>query len=238
MLIRTADLLDLASFFAAPLRVGGVAHDEVFIAVRDGMLEAHRGPLHARVPLCVWARDRVIGWARWKALPEPRHAPETMDVERAVRLVDAPALPVQTRAVFQQRGDRRGFVDAHLITADDRVQSFEVPPLGARVVCSHLTLVWAERPWRGVTPLSSRSAFAVSRFNLVIRPVPLAGAHKVITAAVNRLIGDGDCAGSAIVPEPWLDEAFRALPHRDGLAFVGRCWWADFGRAFENLSES
>jgi len=237
MLIRTADLLDLASFFAPPLRVGRAAHDsEVFLVVRDGMLEAHRGPLHARVPLCVWARDRVLGWARWKALSD-KHAPETMEVEHAVRLVDAPSTPVQTRAVFQQRGDRRGFVDAHLITADDRVQNFEVPPLGARVIAAHLTLVWAERPWRGVTPLSSRSAFTVSRFNLVIRPVPLV-VHRVISTAVNRLIGDGDHGGSAIVPEPWLDEAFRALPHRDGLALVGRCWWADFGRVFENLSEA
>lgn len=235
MLIRTADLLDLASFFAAPLRVGGVAHDsEVFVAVRDGMLEAHRGPLHARVPLCVWARDRVIGWARWKALPEPRHAPETMDVEDAVRLVSAPSTPVQTRAVFQQRGDRRGFVDAHLITADDRVQSFEVPPLGARVIAAHLTLVWAERPWRGVTPPSSRSAFAVSRFNLVICPVPLAHTSSLGTPAMNRLIEDGNGeAGSAVVPESWLDEAFRAVPHRDGLALVGRCWWANFGKGPE-----
>ena len=242
MLIRTADLRDLASLFAVPLRVGGHAHEEVFFLVRDGMLEAHRGPLHARVPLCVWARDRVLGWAIWKALPDARHAPETMDLERALRLVDTSILPVQTRAVFQQQGERRARVDVLVWHPRDRLDPITVAPLGMRVVWQTLALAWAERFWGEGTvgPRGSwgraRTPVDLARFNLVIRSPALpakAEPQKILTRAVARHLGQGDHAGIAVIPPAWLDQAVGVLPHRDGLALVGRCWWLSIGGVFE-----
>ena len=235
MLIRTADLFDLAQAFPASVLGEEDRHGAVFLVVRDSMLEAHRGPVHARVPLCVWARDRVIGWATWKALPDPRHAPETLDVERALFSRAAPAAPVQTRAIFTQRGDRRGYVDAFLVAQDDKAQSLDVPPLGMRLRCEQLDLAWAER---GGATGANPPPFGVTRFNLVLRTQVAPREQGKVTRSVARLLGDGLRRGTATIPAAWLADAIHVLPHRDGLALLGRCWWADLGSPSQLLSGS
>jgi len=224
MLIRTADLFALAQAFpaAAPGEDGGA----VFFVVRDSLLEAHRGPMHARVPLCVWARDRLIGWADWRAFPDVKHAPETLDVERVLAPRAAPAAPVQTRAIFTQRGDRRGYVDAFLVAKDDKPQGLDVPQPGVLLRCDQLDLAWAEKRW---TTTMGRMPFDVTRVNLVLRTQALPRDQGEVTRAVTRLLGDGPQRGMATIPAAWLADAIRVLPHRDGLALIGRAWWASFG---------
>lgn len=230
MLIRTADLLDLAQAFPA----SGTA--PIFFVVRDSLLEAHRGPMHARVPLCVWARDRVLGWGSLEGVRDSKGAPETMDLERVLYLArSTPREVVQTRAVFAQRGsvDRRGIVDAYLVTRDN-VQAFDVPSTGMRIVCASLDLAWAAREYHG---LRSTSPFGVARFNLLLRP----DAEKIgarLPASARRILGNGPAQGTATIPPAWLGTALRALPHRDGLALIGDRWWATFGYNFEPMHES
>jgi len=226
MLIRTADLFALAQAFPASVLGDEDRHGAVFLVVRDSMLEAHRGPVHARVPLCVWARDRLIGWADWRAFPDVKHAPETLDVERVLAPRAAPAAPVQTRAIFTQRGDRRGYVDAFFVSQDDKAQSLDVPPLGMRLRCEQLDLAWAERV--GATGANPRP-FGVTRFNLVLRTQVAPREQGKVTRSVARLLGDGPQRGAATIPAAWLADAIHVLPHRDGLALIGRCWWADLG---------
>ena len=226
MLIRTADLFALAQAFPASVLGDEDRHGAVFLVVRDSMLEAHRGPVHARVPLCVWARDRLIGWADWRAFPDVKHAPETLDVERVLAPRAAPAAPVQTRAIFTQRGDRRGYVDAFLVAKDDKPQGLDVPQPGVLLRCDQLDLAWAEKRW---TTTMGRMPFDVTRVNLVLRTQALPRDQGEVTRAVTRLLGDGPQRGMATIPAAWLADAIRVLPHRDGLALIGRAWWASFG---------
>jgi len=226
MLIRTADLFALAQAFPASVLGDEDRHGAVFLVVRDSMLEAHRGPMHARVPLCVWARDRLIGWADWRAFPDVKYAPETLDVERVLAPRAAPAAPVQTRAIFTQRGDRRGYVDAFLVAKDDKPQGLDVPQPGVLLRCDQLDLAWAEKRW---TTTMGRMPFDVTRVNLVLRTQALPRDQGEVTRAVTRLLGDGPQRGMATIPAAWLADAIRVLPHRDGLALIGRAWWASFG---------
>lgn len=235
MLIRTADLLDLAQAFPAS-GTRPVFMEPIFFLVRGSMLEAHRGAMHARVPLCVWARDRVIGWGVWKALPDARHAPETMDLEPALRLVEGWQEPVQTRAVFEARGDRRGYVDALLLGAGDTVQALDVPASGLHALFPRLDLAWAPRAFTGGSPLSQQP-FGVSRFNVLLRTQPPEDVRGKLPAKLLRLLG-GERPRIAVIPDAWLVEPIRVLPHRDGLALVGDRWWSSFGHSFEPLRES
>ena len=238
MLIRSADLLDLAQAFPVPASrrpSAWVAEGPIFLLVRGSMLEAHRGPMHARVPLCVWARDRVIGWVVWKALPDPQHAPETLDVEQTFVCVDAQPTPVQTRAVFQhRRTDRRGYVDAYMIAGTHPMQPLDVPPAGVRIVCRGLDLSWAAREALDGSRLGSHG---VARANLILR-ADVEHHGRALPAAAKRLLGDSPHRGTIQIPPAWLDDPVRALPHRDGLALIGPSWWATFGYNFEPLEES
>jgi hypothetical protein len=220
MLIDTDTLIDLAGAF--PARKTAVLWGAYWRTV-GGWLEVHRGPLHARVPLKVFSKDRELGWYRLDVSALTMQ--DTVELESLLVPSAAPLEPQQLRAVWHD--DSAKLIPLqHRLLVNGREFSWTRPHLSVPKAC-HLGL-----GWRIAEPLHDAPRVEV---DARIVPSPYSGSRRERRAAM--LAEVKVCEGAykphdpalyrafATLPPGWLHTPTRLVTHAGGVAMHGGSWW-------------
>jgi hypothetical protein len=224
MLIDTDAMIDLAGAF--PARKTAVLSGAYWRTV-GGWLEVHRGPLHARVPLKVFAKDRELGWHRLDV--SALTAQDTVELESLLVPAAAPLEAQQLRAVW--RDDSAALVPSkHRLFVNGREGSWTRPHLSVPKTCC-LGLGWRIlEPLHGAARIADDArilpptSFGSRRERRAARLAEVKvreGVYRPPEPSVYHHPFDG----FATLPPGWLHAPTRLVPHAGGVAMHGGSWW-------------